>query len=243
MKKNSMKKIIIAIDGPAGSGKTSTAKELAKLLNYVYLDTGAMYRAVALAWLNYLNGHNLNPAILIEDKAKNNLILTELMANIKIDMLQKDGNLIVLLNNENISSQIRDILVTKYSSPISAYPIVRTKLIDQQRELGKSGGVVMDGRDIGTVVFPDAELKIFLVANLEARTERRYKELLAKGVQINKDELKAEIAERDNNDTHRTLSPLVPAKDAIEIDTSELTFEEQIQRIYKLFETKILDNV
>lgn len=234
-----MKKIIIALDGPAGSGKTSSAKELSKRLGYTYIDTGAMYRAVALAWLNKLKEKNYDPEIIINDKTGNHNLLSKIMESINIDLVQNGDTLTILLNGEDVSTQIRDILVTKYSSPISAYPIVREKLIDQQRVLGQKGGVVMDGRDIGTVVFPNAELKVFVIANLDARTERRFKELHEKGVKIEKEELRRQIAERDHNDSSRAASPLKKADDAIELDTSVLTFEEQIEELLRLAHQKI----
>lgn len=236
-----MNKIIIALDGPAGSGKTSSAKELSKRLGYTYIDTGAMYRAIALAWVNLLNSNNLDLEEYINDKAKNNEILTQIMNSNKVDLIQKGENLSILLNGEDVSSQIREITITKYSSPISAYPVVREKLIDQQRELGKRGGVVMDGRDIGTVVFPNAELKVFLIADLDSRTERRHKELQAKGVEIDKEELKKQIAERDFNDSNRDASPLKRAEDALEMDTSNMTFEQQIEKLLELVNAKITD--
>ena len=236
-----MNKIIIALDGPAGSGKTSSAKELSKRLGYTYIDTGAMYRAIALAWVNYLNSNNLDLEVYINDKAKNNEILTQIMNSNKVDLIQKGENLSILLNGEDVSSQIREITITKYSSPISAYPVVREKLIDQQRELGKRGGVVMDGRDIGTVVFPNAELKVFLIADLDSRTERRYKELQAKGVEIDKEDLKKQIAERDFNDSNRDASPLKRAEDALEMDTSNMSFEEQIEELLELVNAKIAE--
>jgi cytidylate kinase len=189
---------------------------------------------VALAWLNVLNEKGLDPEIIINDKLGNHNLLTQIMDNNKIDLVQNGDNLTILLNDEDVSAQIRDILVTKYSSPISAYPVVREKLIDQQRVLGQNGGVVMDGRDIGTVVFPNADLKVFLIANLDARTERRHKELHQKGVKIDKDELKKQIAERDHNDSTRASSPLKKAADAIEMDTSNLSFEQQVEELLKL---------
>ena len=238
---NNKKELTIAIDGPAGSGKSTIAKILAKKYNLLYLDTGAMYRAIALAWVNHLTANKMDLEEYINDKAKNNEILTQIMNSNKVDLIQKGENLSILLNGEDVSSQIRDIIITKYSSPISAYPVVREKLIDQQRELGKRGGVVMDGRDIGTVVFPNAELKVFLIADIDSRTERRYKELQAKGVEIDKDDLKKQIAERDYNDSNRDASPLKRAEDALELDTSNMSFEEQIEKLLELVNAKIAE--
>jgi cytidylate kinase len=216
-----MKKIIIAIDGPAGSGKSTTAKLLAKKLGYLYIDTGAMYRAVTLFWLR----SNLP----LEEK-----YLAPLLDNIKVDLLNKNDHLIILLNGEDVSSEIRKPEVTNYVSPISTFESVRNFLVAQQRNLGNAGGVVMDGRDIGTVVFPNAELKIFLVANTEERVRRRLKELQASGIDIDKDEVERQIVERDRIDSQRTHSPLRKSEDAIEIDTTNLTIEQQVEIIYNL---------
>lgn len=229
-----MKQIIIALDGPAGSGKTSSAKEIAKRLSYTYIDTGAMYRAIALAWIRELEKLNLDCDEYINNKEFNNEFLTEIMNNYSVNLIPNNNSLKVILNKEDVTDLIRDAKVTKFSSPISAYNIVRVKLIEQQRQMGKNGGVVMDGRDIGTVVFPKAELKVFLIADIDARTERRYKELVAKGNEVDKAELKELISIRDFNDTNRESSPLIKADDAIELDTSKLTFNAQVNKIIEL---------
>lgn len=221
-----MKKIIIAIDGPAGSGKSTTAKLLSNKLGYLYIDTGAMYRAVTLYWLR----SNLP----LEEK-----YVASLLDNIKIDLLKGDSNLITLLNGEDVSSEIRKPEVTNFVSPISTFESVRNFLVAQQRNLGRAGGVVMDGRDIGTVVFPDAALKIFLIANTEERIRRRLKELRESGININEGEVRKQIVERDRIDSQRTYSPLRKAEDAIEIDTTNLTIEQQVEIIYNLALEKI----
>ncbi len=216
-----MKKIKIAIDGPAGSGKTTTAKLVANKLGYIYIDTGAMYRAVTLAWLK--SGTDLTE----ENVCK-------LIKSIDIKIINSIEGQKTYLNNIDVSEEIRMPEITKYVSPISAISCVREKLVSMQRELGKNGSVVLEGRDIGTVVFPDAELKIYLVASVEARAKRRTKELLEKGLTVSEEEIKRQIIERDNYDSNREISPLKKAIDAIEIDTSNLTIEEQCKKIIEL---------
>ncbi len=216
-----MKKIIIAIDGPAGSGKTSSAKIVAEKLSYIYIDTGAMYRAVTLAAIR--NGSDLS-----EESVR------QLTDEAKIELRPSPSGQLTMLNGEDVSDDIRLPEVTKLVSPVSAMQYVREKLVAQQRELGKSGGVVMDGRDIGTVVFPQAELKIFLIASIEARAKRRAIELAAKGIVFELDEIKKQIIDRDNYDSSRDISPLKQADDAILIDTSEMTLAEQTNKIIDL---------
>ena len=213
-----MNKIKIAIDGPAGSGKTTTAKIVAEKLGYIYIDTGAMYRAVTLAWLR--SGKELN-----EDN------LCKLINEITVDIKNSANGQRTFLNSLDVSEDIRLPEVTKNVSPVSAVACVREKLVAMQRALGKDGAVVLDGRDIGTVVFPDAELKIFLIADENARAERRTKELKEKGIELSVDEIKKQIIERDNYDSSRANSPLKKADDAIEIDTSNLTIQQQCDLI------------
>lgn len=216
-----MKKIIITLDGPAGSGKTSTAKIVANSLNYLYIDTGAMYRAVALACLR-------------NQLEINEVSIAEFLPKIAIKLATGESGQLTFLNGEDVSQEIRTPEVTRISSPISALPAVRAKLIAMQQEMGIHGGIVMDGRDIGTVVFPQAELKIFLNASIEVRAERRTKELLARGLQADFETIKSEIAERDHRDQTREFSPLIKAKDAIEIDTSAMTVAQQAAEILRL---------
>lgn len=213
-----MKKIIIAIDGPAGSGKTTTAKIVAEKLGYIYIDTGAMYRAVSLAWIKQNREYDEQEVCNLCDK-------------IKIELKASDKGQRTYVDGVDVSDEIRTPEVTKMVSPVSAIGYVRDAMVAIQRELGKAGGVVMDGRDIGTVVFPNAELKIFLVASIEARAKRRTLELLDKGIQANEKEIQEQIIYRDNYDSTRSHSPLYKADDAIEIDTSDITIIEQSEII------------
>ncbi|HRP01948.1 MAG TPA: (d)CMP kinase [Candidatus Kapabacteria bacterium] len=223
-----MKKIIIAIDGPAGSGKSSSAKIIAEKLNYIYIDTGAMYRAITLAWLQA--GLELTPENLhtISDQSK-------------IELKQSIDGQKTFLNGVDVSDAIRTPDVTKFVSPVSADAYVRELMVAQQREMGKSGGVVMDGRDIGTVVFPNAELKIYLIASIQARAERRYLEMTKKGMEVTISEVEKLISDRDLYDSSRNISPLKKAEDAIEIDTSNLTIIEQTNKVIDLANKIILD--
>lgn len=215
------KKIIIAIDGFAGSGKSTTARLVAKELGYIYIDTGAMYRAVTLLWIRSnteLTPDNICP----------------LVNNINLELLQGNEGQIVLLNGEDVTQFIRTPEVSSYVSPVSALECVRKKMVEQQRLIGKNGGVVMDGRDIGTYVFPEANLKIFLNASVEVRAKRRQKELLEKQIIEPLENLVKNIMERDDYDSNREISPLRKADDAIEIDTTNITIEEQCSIITNL---------
>lgn len=210
-------KIIIAIDGPAGAGKSTTAKLVADRLNYTYIDTGAMYRAVTLLALR----ENLS------DK-------NELIAKLKATDLQlkcEKGIITVLLNNEDVTGKIRTAEVNDFVSEISKIPEVRQELILKQKEIGKMGGVVMEGRDIGTVVFPNAELKIFLTAALETRINRRLLDFEKNGAHISDKEVKDNLTKRDEIDSTREISPLQKTDDAIEIDTSSMTIDKQVNLI------------
>lgn len=213
--------IIIAIDGPAASGKSTSAKLVAKKLGYLYIDTGAMYRAVTLEWLR-------------TNTELNETNVCNILKNIKITLKQSDLGQITLLNGEDVSEDIRSPEVTASVSQISAFSCVRGKLVSQQQMLGQNGAVVMDGRDIGTAVFPNAHLKVFLIASIEARAMRRKLEYEIKGINIDLKEIKQQIVERDIFDSSREISPLKKAEDAIEIDTSYLTISEQTNLIVDL---------
>ena len=199
-----MKQIIVAIDGYSSCGKSTIAKQLAQYAGYRYIDTGAMYRAVALYF-------------------------------IKLRVEQPDGTQHVTLNGEDVEKQIRTLEVGNGASQIAVIPEVRRFLVAQQQQMGKQGGIVMDGRDIGTVVFPEAELKLFLTASPEVRAERRFKELIEKGEQPVMADVLADVNDRDFRDTHRAESPLRQAEDAVVVDNSQMTREEQMQHIYRIF--------
>lgn len=212
--------IKIAIDGPAGSGKSTTARLLAQKLNYIYIDTGAMYRAITLWWLQ-------NDKI-PEDE------LSKKLKSIKIDLEYYDYEQITLLNGINVNEDIRKSDVSSNVSYISSMNSVREYLVAVQRKLADNIGVVMDGRDIGTVVFPDAELKIYLIADIKERAKRRQKELHDKGHIIDLVDLENDIKIRDEKDSTRSISPLKKSDDAIEVDTSGMSIDEQVQKIYDL---------
>lgn len=224
-----MKKITIAIDGYSSTGKSTLAKQLAKHLGYVYVDTGAMYRAVTFFAMQngYISSEYFDKETLI-----NSLSSIKLHFEFNSDL----GFAEMYLNNVNIEKEIRTIEVSNFVSRIAEVSEVRAKLVEQQQEMGKEKGVVMDGRDIGTVVFPNAELKIFMTASPETRAQRRYDELLAKGDIVSYEEVLKNVQERDYIDTHRDDSPLVIANDAIEIDNSYLTREEQFEAVLALVE-------
>ena len=225
-----MKQIIVAIDGYSSCGKSTIAKQLAQYAGYRYIDTGAMYRAVALyAIRNKLSDiSNLQPEIIA------------LLPQVHIDFaIQPDGSQHVTLNGEDVESQIRTLEVGNGASQIAVIPEVRRYLVAQQQQMGKQGGIVMDGRDIGTVVFPKAELKLFLTASPEVRAERRYKELIEKGEQPVMADVLADVNDRDYRDTHRAESPLRQAEDAVVVDNSQMTREEQMKVIKGIFDAKI----
>lgn len=225
------KKITIAIDGFSSTGKSTLAKQLAKKLGYAYVDTGAMYRAIAFFSMQkgYINTDFFDKESLINS-----------LPNIRLQF-QFNANLgfaEMYLNDENVEKQIRTIEVSNFVSKVAEIPEVRTKLVEQQQEMGKNKGVVMDGRDIGTVVFPDAELKIFMTASAQTRAQRRYDELIQKGDTVTFEEVFKNVEERDYIDTHRSNSPLIIADDAVEIDNSNLSREEQFELVLNLVKQK-----
>ena len=229
-----MKKIVIAIDGFSSTGKSTVAKELAKKLNYIYVDTGAMYRAVTYFALqnNFIGDNFFDSEALIKQ-------LKDIHITFKFN--EELGFAEVYLNGKNIEASIRTLEVSKYVSPVATLSEVRRKLVEQQKLMGKGKGIVMDGRDIGTVVFPEAELKIFMTASAETRAKRRYKELLDRGHQLSYEDVLENVTTRDRIDSTREDSPLVKAEDAIEIDNSNLTIEAQLDFIIDLANRIILN--
>ena len=227
-----MKKIIVAIDGFSSCGKSTIAKELAGYAGYIYVDTGAMYRAVSLFAIR--NGW-LTPTDINEEELLKHI--EELRITFKTD---DHGQQQTWLNGENVENEIRTLEVANGASRVSTLGFVRRELVRQQQLMGQEKGIVMDGRDIGTVVFPEAELKIYLTASPEVRARRRYDEMVAKGENPNYNEVLANVRERDDRDQNRSESPLKKAGDAVEIDNSTLTREQQRDIIRKLFDTKTL---
>lgn len=214
----------IAIDGPAGAGKSTIAKRLAKELSFIYVDTGAMYRAMALYFLK----NNVVP----EDERA----ICEQCQNVTITIVYENGEQQVLLNGENVNRQIRTEEVGKLASTTSVYPAVRTKLVQLQQNLAEQADVIMDGRDIGTCVLPDAQVKIYLTASVKTRAKRRYDELKEKGVSCDLREIEKDIAERDYRDMNREMSPLKQAEDAVLVDTSHMDIEEVVAEIRRIYE-------
>jgi len=211
------KNIVIAIDGYSSCGKSTIAKALAKKLHFIYIDTGAMYRAVTLYFLR--NQIDLNDAIAVESA----------LDNIHINFEYRDEQTFVFLNEEDISEEIRQMPVSEKVSQVSAIKAVRTEMVKQQQRMGKSKNIIMDGRDIGTVVFPDATLKFFMTADPQIRAERRYKELINKGEKVSLEEIYSNLALRDHQDTTREESPLIQAADAIVLDNSNIDQEMQLE--------------
>ncbi len=217
----------IAIDGPAGSGKSTTARLLAKKLGYIHIDTGAMYRALTLK------------ALRLNVDLENEQQLVELAQQTSIEFETSDGNLIVLLDGEKVTSEIRAPEVTNSVSTVSKHPKVRALMVQRQQELARNGAVVLDGRDIGTVVLPDAEVKIFLTADVSERARRRKKDLALVGIEADALQLEEEIRERDRKDSTRSASPLKIANDAIVIDTTNMKIEQKVEKIFSIVNEKL----
>lgn len=212
--------VAIALDGPAGAGKSSIAKRAAKALDFIYVDTGALYRTIGLAATR--KGVEPKPSAEVE----------QLLSEITVDLTFNDkGEQIVLLDGEDVSGLIRTPEASMMASKISAVPSVRAYLLDLQRNMAKSRNVIMDGRDIGTVVLPDAKVKIFLTASPEARAQRRYKELCEKGMDVKYEDILNDVITRDYNDSHRETAPLKPAEGCVMVDTTELDFEQSVEKI------------
>jgi len=214
-----LKQLIIAIDGPAASGKSTTAKLVASQLGYLHVDTGAMYRAMTLKVIE--NGVDV----------RNEKAIADLARSTRIRLVAQENGYTIELDGVDVTERIRRPNVTSAVSAVSMVPEVRQLMVKEQREMGKHGAIVLEGRDIGTVVFPHADLKIFMVAQPRERAVRRGKELAARGITTEIEELQREIVERDKKDATRTISPLLKADDAIELDTTNLTIEEQVEFI------------
>lgn len=226
------KKITIAIDGFSSTGKSTVAKQLAKELGYVYVDTGAMYRAVTL--------YALRKEFIAEDHFDPEALIAELpLISLNFIFNPERGFGEMYLNDENVEQEIRQMQVSQFVSKVAAIPEVREMLVAQQQEMGKGKGIVMDGRDIGTVVFPEAELKIFMTATADERAQRRFIELKERGENVSFEEVLENVEERDHLDTTRKDSPLVKAEDAIEIDNSHLTLSGQFEKILELYNEAI----
>ncbi len=217
----------IAIDGPSGAGKSTISKEVAKTIGVIYVDTGALYRSIGLYF--YKNNISLENTQRVIDELK----------NITVKLAYQNGEQQVFLNNENVSADIRLHIISEYASKVSAIPEVRTFLLNMQREIAKSNDTIMDGRDIGTVVLPDASLKIFLTASAEIRARRRYDEVTLKGQNVVYEKILKDIIDRDYRDSHREIAPLKVADDAVVIDTSELNFEQSVQSIINLIKERM----
>ncbi len=220
--------INVAIDGPGGSGKSTVARAAAKELGFIYVDTGALYRTVGVNALR--KGIDTKDAQAVEATLK----------DITVELKFEEGEQRVLLNGEDVSEEIRTPKASMAASNVSAIPAVRAFLFDLQRDIAKVNNCIMDGRDIGTVVLPDAEVKIFFTASAEIRAKRRYDELIAKGTQVNYQDVLDELIERDYNDAHREIAPLRPAEDSIILDTGGLSIKENIDAVVKIIKEKAL---
>lgn len=224
-------RIVVAIDGFSSSGKSTMARELAKRVGYIYIDSGAMYRAVTL--------YALRHGMISSDGSVDKEALLPHLPEIDVTFQQvagKDGVQHTLLNGEDVEEEIRDMEVSNHVSPIAEIPEVRSRMVELQQKFGNHKGIVMDGRDIGTTVFPNAELKVYVYAGLHERARRRWRELQQKGIDISFEEVYANLEERDRIDTTREVSPLVKAPDAIELDNGAVTHEEQMAWLLKVFQ-------
>lgn len=220
--------VAIALDGPAGAGKSSIAKRAAKALDYIYVDTGALYRTIGLA----ASRKGVEPV----DSPELDALLREITVDLTFN---EQGEQVVLLNGEDVSGFIRTPEASMTASRISAVPKVRAYLLDLQRDMAKTHNVIMDGRDIGTVVLPDADVKIFLTASPEARAGRRYKELIEKGMDVKFEDILEDVVTRDYNDTHRETAPLKPAEGCVTVDTTELDFEQSVEKIISVIKENL----
>ena len=216
----------IALDGPSGAGKSSLARAIAERKRIVYVDTGALYRSIGL----YVRSQNIDP--------KDEAAVTACLPSIELRMTHEGGEQHIYLCGENVGDKIRTPEMSMYASAVSAIPAVRTFLLDTQRNIAATTDVIMDGRDIGTVILPDADVKIFLTASPEARARRRAAELAAKGIETTYEEVLADMAERDKNDSTRKTAPAIPAEDAIFLDNSDLTVEETIEKAISIINEK-----
>lgn len=217
----------VAIDGPSGAGKSTVAKGVAKKIGFLYVDTGAIYRTVGL----YAKNNRIDP--------QDEKLLSEHFEKIKPELRWIDGTQHVFLSGEDVSEEIRTPEISMYASKVSALPAVRTFLLEMQREFARKNNVIMDGRDIGTVVLPGADVKIFMFANAESRAKRRTAELLEKGERVTYDEVLADMLVRDKNDAERQTAPCRPAADAVMLDNSELDVEQTVKRVEEIINEKI----
>ncbi len=221
--------INIAVDGPAGAGKSSISKAVAKKLGYIYVDTGALYRTIGLN------------ALRLGLDTKNAEDVTKTLESVKVELIFINGEQRVFLGNEDVSEAIRTPEASMAASNVSAIPAVREFLFDLQRDIAKKNSCLMDGRDIGTVVLPDAQIKIFMTASANERAMRRYKELVKKGMEVEFDKVLLELIERDYNDSHRKIAPLKPAEDSIIIDTSGLSLDSSVDLVLKTVKEKLIN--
>lgn len=221
--------INVAIDGPVGAGKSTIAKECAKRIGFIYVDTGALYRTVGLFCKR-------NDIEISADNAEN--IEKAITEGLKLEIRLENGTQLVFMNGENVSSEIRLPEMSMAASAVSAIPCVRRFLLETQRKVARENNVIMDGRDIGTVILPDAEVKIFLTAKPEIRAKRRYDELVAKGLDVKFEDVLSDLNTRDYNDSHRAEAPLKQADDAVLLDTSEYDFEQSVEAVIRLIEKR-----